>query len=88
MVTLVSVFSLPKIDCACTLDDNKDYENKENEYTQNNFGYFCRCKKDYDPNEGNMLQCGICLEWYHGNHLAPPVYHKVNLGNGRTGIGR
>ena len=73
VVIQISVLFSLKIDCACLLDDNKDYENKENKYTQNNFGYFCRCKQEYDPNHGTMLQCGICLEWYHGNHLTPPV---------------
>ena len=61
------------LDCACSLDDNKDHDNSENAYNQNYFGLFCRCHEEFTSNdEYPMAECIICMEWYHTNHLNPP----------------
>ncbi len=64
----------------CTLHNDKDYENTANKYNQNFFGYFCRCHEEYEPKEGEaMLQCVICLEWYHGQCLVPKITETIAL---------
>ncbi|KAG2216220.1 hypothetical protein INT45_014192, partial [Circinella minor] len=50
----------------CTLNDNKE-PNLENKYNHNFRGRYCRCDKDYDPDQedGTMYQCVICEDWFH-----------------------
>eukprot|EP00250_Pteridium_aquilinum_P014821 c22220_g7_i1 orf=194-1696(+) len=58
----------------CRLFSNKDTENSENVYNQNFKGVYCTCKRPYpDPDAGEetgeMLQCCICEDWFHEDHL-------------------
>lgn len=60
---------------ACKLLPGKDVENPENSYNHNFKGLYCSCDKPYpDPNgedHGEMIQCCICEDWFHEEHLAP-----------------
>lgn len=51
----------------CNLMKDKDYENMSNIYNHNYFGKYCYCNKEDDGNE--MIQCFICEDWFHINHL-------------------
>ncbi|KAJ2609767.1 hypothetical protein H4S08_003910 [Coemansia sp. RSA 1365] len=44
-----------------------DLENRDNAYSHNFWGFYCRCDKFYDPSiEADlMVQCYICNDWYH-----------------------
>lgn len=57
----------------CRLFSSKDAENSENVYNQNHKGVYCTCKRPYpDPDgedQGEMLQCCICEDWFHETHL-------------------
>ncbi|KAI9484301.1 hypothetical protein BDB00DRAFT_984296 [Zychaea mexicana] len=50
----------------CTLHDNKE-SNVNNKYNHNFRGRYCRCDKDYDPDQedGTMYQCVVCEDWFH-----------------------
>ncbi|XP_037958117.1 putative E3 ubiquitin-protein ligase UBR7 [Teleopsis dalmanni] len=47
--------------------------NTKNKYNQNFAGLYCNCKRPYpDPeneNERSMIQCALCEDWYHLNHI-------------------
>lgn len=56
--------------------------NLENLYNQNFQGLYCICHRPYpDPERASeevMLQCAICEDWYHLQHLdVPPEYGKI-----------
>ncbi|XP_073825044.1 putative E3 ubiquitin-protein ligase UBR7 [Musca autumnalis] len=56
--------------------------NRDNLYNQNFQGLYCNCHRPYpDPErttEEVMLQCGICEDWFHLNHLdGPPIGQKL-----------
>lgn len=56
--------------------------NVENRYNQNFQGLYCTCHRPYpDPEstrEELMLQCTVCEDWYHLQHLdVPPEYAKL-----------
>jgi len=69
-----------KLATKCQILPEKDAENLQNEYNQNFFGLFCRCKQEYEPKEGEaMLQCVVCFEWYHGDCLKPKVPETLAL---------
>lgn len=57
----------------CRIFSSKDAENCENVYNQNYKGVYCTCKRPYpDPDgedQGEMLQCCICEDWFHDTHL-------------------
>ncbi|XP_042481107.1 uncharacterized protein LOC122061725 [Macadamia integrifolia] len=57
----------------CKLVANKDPENTGNSYNHNFKGYFCTCgcpPPDQDAEEQvEMIQCCICEDWFHENHL-------------------
>lgn len=59
---------------ACKLLPGKDVENPENSYNHNFKGLYCSCDKPYpDPNgeeHGEMIQCCICEDWFHEEHLS------------------
>ncbi|CAN6987107.1 hypothetical protein IGI04_001355 [Brassica rapa subsp. trilocularis] len=59
---------------ACKLLPGKDVENSENSYNHNFKGLYCSCDKPYpDPNgeeHGEMIQCCICEDWFHEEHLS------------------
>lgn len=58
---------------SCKLIPDKDSENHNNSYNQNYKGLYCTCHRPYpDPdgeNQGEMIQCCICEDWFHENHL-------------------
>ena len=51
----------------CAIDKNKEYENYENEYNHNYIGKYCSC--DEEDNGSEMIQCFICEDWFHVEHL-------------------
>ncbi|KAH9299772.1 hypothetical protein KI387_031454, partial [Taxus chinensis] len=57
----------------CKLFADKDNENDRNYYNQNYKGLYCTCHRPYpDPDgedQGEMIQCCICEDWFHENHL-------------------
>ncbi|XP_078429082.1 PHD finger protein-like protein [Wolffia australiana] len=63
---------------SCKLSPNKDPENSRNKYNQNFKGSYCTCARAYpDPEaeeQEEMIQCCICEDWFHENHLglSPP----------------
>ncbi|BES94247.1 e3 ubiquitin-protein ligase [Nesidiocoris tenuis] len=59
----------------CTLAEFKDAENEKNAYNQNFQGLYCTCQRPYpDPENDNeddiMLQCTVCEDWFHTEHLS------------------
>lgn len=60
----------------CRLCPDKDDANVLNVYNHNFIGEYCFCRRPYpDPVESftkRMLQCVICEDWYHENHLGRP----------------
>ncbi|KAJ2950311.1 hypothetical protein O0L34_g11677 [Tuta absoluta] len=67
----------PKFKQPCTFTPNKTDLNYENKYNQNFSGLYCNCKRPYpDPEaseEEEMIQCIICEDWLHTNHLEATV---------------
>lgn len=64
----------------CTFTPNKTDLNYENRYNQNFSGIYCVCHRPYpDPEaivEEEMIQCIICEDWLHCNHLEATVPHN------------
>jgi E3 ubiquitin-protein ligase UBR7 len=68
-------------DFKCELKPNKDPTNESNKYNHNFNGLYCDCNKPYetladeqeaivnDDDDDEMIQCAICEDWYHLNHL-------------------
>lgn len=65
----------------CKLFANKDPENLENSYNQNFKGSYCTCGRPYpDPDaeeQVEMIQCCICEDWFHENHLGLESIEEV-----------
>lgn len=65
----------------CKLVADKDAENIVNLYNQNFKGLFCSCHEPYpdsdEENEQEMIQCCICEDWFHENHLGLESTEKV-----------
>ena len=57
----------------CKLCPDKETENSENSYNHNFRGSYCTCGRPYpDPDakeQIEMIQCCICEDWFHENHL-------------------
>jgi len=65
----------------CKLDTSKKLLNESNKYNHNFNGVYCTCKRPYpETNSSNgeeeesnndecMLQCTVCEDWFHLNHL-------------------
>jgi E3 ubiquitin-protein ligase UBR7 len=57
----------------CKLFPNKDIENADNSYNHNFKGSYCTCGRPYpDPDaeeQVEMIQCCICEDWFHEEHL-------------------
>ncbi|OXA60503.1 putative E3 ubiquitin-protein ligase UBR7 [Folsomia candida] len=67
-------------DNPCTLQKDKEEYNEKNVYSQNFSGLYCTCHRPYpDPDEsaemdggpGPMIQCIVCEDWYHSEHVMP-----------------
>eukprot|EP00271_Cylindrocystis_brebissonii_P008682 TRINITY_DN23158_c0_g1_i1.p1 TRINITY_DN23158_c0_g1~~TRINITY_DN23158_c0_g1_i1.p1 ORF type:complete len:441 (-),score=99.05 TRINITY_DN23158_c0_g1_i1:1194-2516(-) len=63
----------------CSLQPAKEAVNSANKYGQNFRGLYCSCKQPYpDPAkaaagvEETMLQCSVCEDWFHQEHLNLP----------------
>lgn len=65
----------------CKLQASKDIENVENSYNHNFKGTYCTCNRPYpDPDaeeEEEMVQCCICEDWYHREHLGLESSEKI-----------
>lgn len=65
----------------CKLFKEKEPANKGNVYNQNYRGVYCSCHRPFpDPDgaeQGEMLQCCICEDWFHESHLGLPSSHQV-----------
>lgn len=65
----------------CKLFADKDSENLENSYNQNFKGSYCTCGRPYpDPaakEQVEMIQCCICEDWFHENHLGLEPSEKI-----------
>ncbi|CAM6128715.1 unnamed protein product [Calypogeia fissa] len=65
----------------CKLFKEKDSENKANVYNQNYRGLYCSCHRPFpDPEkteQAEMLQCCICEDWFHEDHLGLPPSYQV-----------
>lgn len=70
-IVIVEIASL-KIQNANLFPD-KTKVNSGNKYNDNFFGFYCFCKRPYpDPEDevpGEMIQCIVCEDWFHGRHL-------------------
>lgn len=68
-------------DFICKLQTNKDIENVDNLYNHNFKGTYCTCDRPYpDPDveeEEEMIQCCICEDWFHREHLGLDSSEKV-----------
>lgn len=58
---------------SCKLHPDKEPVNNENSYNHNFRGSYCTCGRPYpDPDakeQIEMIQCCICEDWFHDNHL-------------------
>ncbi|MQL83781.1 hypothetical protein Taro_016263 [Colocasia esculenta] len=65
----------------CKLFPNKEPENIENGYNHNFKGSYCICSRPYpDPEateQAEMIQCCICEDWFHENHLGLHASEEV-----------
>ncbi|KAL3693423.1 hypothetical protein R1sor_007074 [Riccia sorocarpa] len=65
----------------CKLVKERDRLNGSNVYNQNYGGLYCTCRRPYpDPeneDQGEMLQCCICEDWFHETHLGLPPSLQV-----------
>lgn len=61
----------------CQFTSDKTDLNEENIYNQNFSGLYCTCQRPYpDPEattEDDMIQCIICEDWLHSEHLEAVV---------------
>lgn len=67
--------------------DKKMPKNESNLYNQNFQGLYCTCKRPYpdpeSPTEETMLQCAVCEDWFHLQHVGVKVkklrddYHEM-----------
>jgi len=65
-----------KFSNTCQLYEDKKESNIENKYNHNFQGLYCSCNKPYpsddtddEDDEEDMVQCIICEDWFHLNHL-------------------
>lgn len=67
----------------CKLFASKDVENSENLYNHNFKGTYCTCDLPYpDPNveeQVEMIQCCICEDWFHEEHIGLWSSDKVSV---------
>jgi len=70
----------------CKLYPNKDSENIFNKYNDNFRGIYCTCKRAYPDkeaptNDDEMIQCIICEDWFHSQHLGVALPMEENETN-------
>ncbi|CAF1070559.1 unnamed protein product [Adineta ricciae] len=70
----------------CKLYLNKDPENTLNKYNDNFRGIYCTCKRPYPDKEATtsddeMIQCIICEDWFHSQHLGVSLPMEENETN-------
>ncbi|OQS05641.1 beta-glucan synthesis-associated protein [Thraustotheca clavata] len=74
----------PILDGSCSLYEGKDAKNEENIYSQNFQGVYCTCHRPYpDPERTEpevMIQCVVCEDWFHEEHLFADGVPKVPEG--------
>lgn len=67
----------PKCNHPCQFSTERRDLNVENSYNQNFSGVYCVCSRPYpDPEatfEEEMIQCIVCEDWLHTNHLEATV---------------
>jgi hypothetical protein len=67
----------------CKLCPDKDSENPENSYNHNFKGSYCTCGRPYPDPEAKeqieMIQCCICEDWFHEDHIGLNSIEKVCL---------
>lgn len=67
----------------CKLVADKDSENIANVYNQNFKGLFCSCHQPYpdsdEEDQPEIIQCCICEDWFHENHLGLESTEKVPM---------
>lgn len=70
----------PTLEKRCALNPQLEAaqpKNANNLYNQNFQGVYCKCKRPYpDPErttEETMLQCVICEDWFHLQHMKAPA---------------
>lgn len=75
----------------CKLFPNKDVENTENSYNHNFKGSYCTCGRPYPDPEAEeqveMIQCCICEDWFHEEHLGLESSNEVVTWDVSTGFG-
>lgn len=69
---------------SCTFTPEKNDLNYDNRYNQNFSGVYCICHRPYpDPEateEEEMIQCVVCEDWLHENHLEATVPNNDQYG--------
>ncbi|KAL3671293.1 hypothetical protein V7S43_003225 [Phytophthora oleae] len=67
----------------CKLETDKAPMNSSNSYSQNYGGLYCNCHRPYpDPERTTteiMVQCVICEDWLHEEHVSKDVEEKPAL---------
>ena len=61
-----------------TDDGGKSHTNTDNVYNQTFFDIYCICKKPHEAEliDNYMIQCFHCEDWFHNQHLLPPMLTK------------
>jgi hypothetical protein len=69
-----------KIDSEKPIEDqsSKDDDNPSNVYNQTYFDIYCHCRQRHSSEaiSNFMMQCHQCEDWFHNQHLLPPVLKK------------
>lgn len=67
----------------CKLKPGKDSLNVNNKYNHNFNGLYCVCNRPHPDtsvqNEDDMIQCTICEDWLHVEHLTGKDMYKINF---------
>lgn len=58
--------------------EGKPHANSENVYNQTFYDIYCVCKKPHSAEliDNYMVQCFNCEDWFHNQHLLPPMLTK------------
>uniref|UniRef100_A0A8C5G514 UBR-type domain-containing protein n=1 Tax=Gouania willdenowi TaxID=441366 RepID=A0A8C5G514_GOUWI len=68
-------------DFKCQLNADKSDKNPRNLYNHNFSGCYCTCDSLYTDDQGGdeMIQCVICEDWFHSQHLGCNVEEPEEL---------